>query len=132
MTGPILKADEWGMQAPAMVGKFKAAVRPISIAEFRNFVLSGNPYSSEALWDPEDFAVIKAAHQQCPSTWTVTVSLPSILPGYPNAYTSPCPIKHSSQPDTKLFRFAGRLDAKALPKQVPICARNPNLAFENE
>ena len=62
------------LQAPQTVQGFQAAGRPVSIAEFRDFVLKGDGYTSAALWAPEDFAVMEAAKQRCPSTWTVTVS----------------------------------------------------------
>ena len=62
------------LQAPQMVQGFQASARPVSIADFREFVLRGDSYTSAALWAPEDYAVMQAAKQRCPSTWTVTVS----------------------------------------------------------
>ena len=62
------------LQAPQPVQGFQASAAPVSIAEFRDFVLRGNGYTNAALWAPEHFAVMEAAKQRCPSTWTVTVS----------------------------------------------------------
>jgi len=61
------------LQAPQPVQAFEAAPRPVSIGEFREFVLADKGYTTPDFWRPSDFDTL-ASKRRCPSHWTLTVS----------------------------------------------------------
>jgi dimethylhistidine N-methyltransferase len=63
--------NEGPLQAPQHVKSFKVAARPVTIAEFRAFVVESKGYSQAELWEKEDFDLMEANGQRCPSTWTL-------------------------------------------------------------
>lgn len=64
------------LQAAVEVPSFAAAAHPVTVGEFRSFVLEQHGYDRCALWDPSDFKHFKKAGQRHPATWTVKVSTP--------------------------------------------------------
>ena len=60
------------LQAPQKVGAFKVAASPVTIREFRDFVLSEG-YQNSELWSGDSYKCL-AGKQKAPATWTVTVS----------------------------------------------------------
>jgi dimethylhistidine N-methyltransferase len=60
---------EEGAPAPARVGALDVAPAPVSVAEFREFVMVGG-YADAALWDAADFALLRVAARDMPSTWS--------------------------------------------------------------
>jgi formylglycine-generating enzyme required for sulfatase activity len=63
--------NEGPKQTPRSVGGFQAATQPVSIGEFRDFVLAKKGYATPEFWEAQDFQVL-ASKQRCPSHWTLT------------------------------------------------------------
>ena len=56
------------------VPAFKAAAGPVTVAQFRQFVVEQHGYDRAELWSAEDFKHFKQAGQRWPATWTVQAS----------------------------------------------------------
>lgn len=63
--------NEGPKQAPVTVPAFKAAAGPVTVAQFRQFVVEQHGYDRAELWSAEDFKHFKQAGQRWPATWTV-------------------------------------------------------------
>ncbi|GBG70901.1 hypothetical protein CBR_g8202 [Chara braunii] len=82
--GPVCLGDNslpdrflWDNECPQMLTEvarpFLVASRPVTIAEFREFILEGRGYHRPEFWDCEDYAHFKARGQCYPATWTAVV-----------------------------------------------------------
>ncbi|KAK9789403.1 hypothetical protein WJX73_006308 [Symbiochloris irregularis] len=66
--------NEGPRQAPQKVEAFAAAAVPVTVAQFRSFILQENGYDRPELWDPTDFNHFRKSGQRHPATWTMAGS----------------------------------------------------------
>ena len=56
---------------PADLAAFKVSSVPVSVAQFRQFVIGDRGYERPELWDPQDYAFFKDREQSAPATWSL-------------------------------------------------------------
>ena len=53
---------------------FQVAAKPVTIGDYRDFVISVKGYSEAKYWEASHYDLI-GSKQSCPSNWTLTVCL---------------------------------------------------------
>lgn len=63
--------NELGKLGPVKVKNLRVSKRPVTVAEFREFVVDDRGYERPELWAPKDHAHFRSCGQRAPATWSM-------------------------------------------------------------